>query len=139
MILCCDGRSVEELQNDGIEKTLYSKGSSNCFDGEVVASPESSEYANGKSHLENPVSGRSNGTQKVNGHYIDVPEKDRDMESALLHQAQLICRYEEEEKAQREWEEKFGENFGPVRFFGHLISTLYNQNIVCHNAFSETF
>ncbi|XP_057804219.1 uncharacterized protein LOC131019645 [Salvia miltiorrhiza] len=107
-----DTRSIEELQNDGIEKTTYSKGSSNCSDGEAVASPESSGYPNGKNPLENPVSGRSNGTQQVNGHYFSVPEngKDKDMESALLHQAQLICRYEEEEKAQREWEEKFREN-----------------------------
>ncbi|XP_024927397.3 uncharacterized protein LOC107413193 isoform X3 [Ziziphus jujuba] len=36
--------------------------------------------------------------------------RDRDMEKALEHQAQLIGRYEEMEKAQREWEEKFREN-----------------------------
>lgn len=105
-----DTRSVEELQNDGIEKTAYSKGSSNCSNGEPVASAESSGYANGKNPLENPVLGRSSGTQKVNGHYFNGPEKNEDMESALLHQAQLIGRYEEEEKAQREWEEKFREN-----------------------------
>ncbi|XP_043702753.1 uncharacterized protein LOC122652932 [Telopea speciosissima] len=33
-----------------------------------------------------------------------------DMERALEHQAQLIVRYEAEENAQREWEEKFREN-----------------------------
>lgn len=105
----CGSRSVDELQNEGVEKTTYSKGSSNYSDGEPVASPETS------------------GTQKVNGHYFNAPEKNKDMESALLHQAQLICRYEEEEKAQREWEEKFRENnsatqvcflsFGRVHFF----------------------
>ncbi|XP_047964755.1 uncharacterized protein LOC125209189 [Salvia hispanica] len=105
-----DTRSVEELQNDGTEKTTHSKGSSNCSDGEAVASPETSGYANGENPPEKTVSGKSNGTQKVNGHHFGVPEKDKDMESALLHQAQLICRYEEEEKAQREWEEKFREN-----------------------------
>ncbi|KAL1557732.1 hypothetical protein AAHA92_08278 [Salvia divinorum] len=105
-----DTRSVEDLQDDGTEKTTHSKGSSNGFDGEAVASPETSGYVNGKNPPENTVSGRSNGTQRVNGHYFGVPEKDKDMESALLHQAQLICRYEEEEKAQREWEEKFREN-----------------------------
>ncbi|XP_073144939.1 uncharacterized protein [Henckelia pumila] len=36
--------------------------------------------------------------------------RDKDMESALQHQAQLIGQYEEEEKAQREWEEKFRES-----------------------------
>ncbi|KAH6813576.1 hypothetical protein C2S51_022594 [Perilla frutescens var. frutescens] len=105
-----DTRSVEELQNDGIEKTTHSKGSSNCSDGEPDRLTESSGYANGKNSLENPVLGRSSVTQNVNGHYFNVPEKDIDMESALLHQAQLIGRYEEEEKAQREWEEKFREN-----------------------------
>lgn len=106
MILFCGARSVEELQNDGIEKTAYSKSSSNCSDGKAIASPESSEYANGK----DPSPGRSNGNQKNSGHYFNVLEKDKDMESALLHQAQLIRRYEEEEKAQRDWEEKFREN-----------------------------
>jgi len=33
-----------------------------------------------------------------------------DMERALEHQAQLIGRYEAQEKAQRDWEEKCGEN-----------------------------
>ncbi|XP_042068245.1 uncharacterized protein LOC121811452 isoform X2 [Salvia splendens] len=103
-------RSVEELQNDGTEKTTHSKGSSNGSDGEAIASPETSGYANGENPPEKTVSGKSNGTQKVNGHHFGVPEKDKDMESALLHQAQLICRYEEEENAQREWEEKFREN-----------------------------
>lgn len=89
---------------------MHSKGSSNGSDGEAVASPETSGYANGKNPPEDTVSGKSNGTQKVNGHYFGVLEKDKDMESALLHQAQLIGRYEEEEKAQREWEERFREN-----------------------------
>lgn len=105
-----DTRSVEELQNGDIEKTTYSKDSSNCSNCEPAASAESSGYANGKTPQEKPVLGRSSGTQKVNGHYFNAPEKDEDMESALLHQAQLIGRYEEEEKAQREWEEKFREN-----------------------------
>lgn len=105
-----DTRSVEELQNGDIEKITYSKDSSNCSNGEPAASAESSGYANGKTPQENPVLRRSSGTQKVNGNYFNVPEKDEDMESALLHQAQLIGRYEEEEKAQREWEEKFREN-----------------------------
>ncbi|KAL6542356.1 hypothetical protein OROMI_023958 [Orobanche minor] len=87
-----DTRSVDELQNEGIEKTTYSKGSSNYSDGEPVALPETS------------------GTQKVKGHYFIELEENKDMESALLHQAQLICRYEEEEQVQREWEEKFREN-----------------------------
>ncbi|CAN4105840.1 unnamed protein product [Withania somnifera] len=37
-------------------------------------------------------------------------ESDEDMERALQHKAQLIGQYEAEEKAQREWEEKYREN-----------------------------
>ncbi|KAE8709204.1 Detected protein of unknown function [Hibiscus syriacus] len=37
-------------------------------------------------------------------------EREKDMERALEHQAQLIDRYEAMERAQREWEEKFREN-----------------------------
>lgn len=39
-------------------------------------------------------------------------ESDKDMEKALEQQAQLIGKYEEMEKAQREWEERFKENNG---------------------------
>lgn len=42
-------------------------------------------------------------------------EDDKDLESALQHQAQLIGRYEAEERAQREWEEKYGEGTGFMR------------------------
>lgn len=37
-------------------------------------------------------------------------DRGKEMERALEHQAQLIGQYEEMEKAQREWEEKFREN-----------------------------
>lgn len=37
-------------------------------------------------------------------------ENDENMERALQHKAQLIGQYEAEEKAQREWEEKYREN-----------------------------
>lgn len=37
---------------------------------------------------------------------------EKDMERALEHQAQFIAQYEAEEKAQREWEDKFRENNG---------------------------
>nr|GMC92645.1 uncharacterized protein LOC109148026 [Ipomoea batatas] len=37
-------------------------------------------------------------------------EGDGDMEKALQHQAKLIGQYEDEERAQREWEEKYREN-----------------------------
>ncbi|KAF7148463.1 hypothetical protein RHSIM_Rhsim03G0105700 [Rhododendron simsii] len=42
--------------------------------------------------------------------YLNTRGSGKDMELALAHQAQLIGQYEEEEKAQREWEEKYREN-----------------------------
>lgn len=44
-----------------------------------------------------------------NGHSSSVHGEDKDMEIALEQQAQLIQQYKEEEKAQRDWEEKFRE------------------------------
>lgn len=48
---------------------------------------------------------------------------DKDMEKALEDQAQLIGKYEEMEKAQREWEERFRENNSstPVCFIGTFM------------------
>lgn len=46
-----------------------------------------------------------NGDPDFNGH-----GRNKDMERALEHQAQLIGQNEEMEMAQREWEEKFREN-----------------------------
>ncbi|RVW20442.1 hypothetical protein CK203_111651 [Vitis vinifera] len=48
--------------------------------------------------------------QTGSNHHLNRNGRDRDMERALEHQAQLIGQYEAEEKAQREWEEKFREN-----------------------------
>ncbi|KAI3762198.1 hypothetical protein L1987_52622 [Smallanthus sonchifolius] len=47
-----------------------------------------------------------------NGHTVQNHVTEKEMEKALKHQAQFIARYEEEEKAQREWEDKFRENNG---------------------------
>lgn len=62
--------------------------------------------------LEDSLSSCLGNGQNTNGNDIDynVYGGDRDMEKALEHQAQLIGRYEEMEKAQTEWEEKFREN-----------------------------
>ncbi|KAJ8759194.1 hypothetical protein K2173_004201 [Erythroxylum novogranatense] len=44
------------------------------------------------------------------GYNADKRDEDRDMEKALEHQAELIGRYEEMERTQRDWEEKFRED-----------------------------
>ncbi|KAK9075122.1 hypothetical protein SSX86_003441 [Deinandra increscens subsp. villosa] len=47
-----------------------------------------------------------------NGYAVESNGTEKEMESALKHQAQFIAQYEEEEKEQREWEDKFRENNG---------------------------
>ncbi|PUZ53871.1 hypothetical protein GQ55_5G085000 [Panicum hallii var. hallii] len=44
------------------------------------------------------------------GQYVIRYEKDGEMERVLERQAELIGQYEEEEKAQREWEKQYNEN-----------------------------
>lgn len=103
-------RSMEDLENDGSEKALCTVDASNCSDGVSVALRDCSGYVNGKDQLESTTEASHGEAQKINGHFYSGHERDDDMESALQHQAQLIGRYEEEEKAQREWEEKFRES-----------------------------
>ncbi|CAM8967973.1 unnamed protein product [Rhodiola kirilowii] len=43
-------------------------------------------------------------------HHFHKNERDNEMERALENQSELICRYEAEENAQIEWEEKYREN-----------------------------
>lgn len=101
---------MQELQNVDTENVTCSKDVPSCTDGEHVVSAESSGYDNRKTPQESPMLRSNVEKQESNGHYYNVHERDEDMESALQHQAQLIGQYEEEEKAQREWEEKFREN-----------------------------
>ncbi|TMW97248.1 hypothetical protein EJD97_005925 [Solanum chilense] len=49
-------------------------------------------------------------TSEMSGNQRKADESDEGMERALQHKAQLIGKYEAEEKAQREWEEKYREN-----------------------------
>lgn len=64
------------------------------------------------SFLHGPGSGDLENQRMVanSSNYLKAHGSGKDMERALAHQAQLIGRYAEEEKAQREWEEKFREN-----------------------------
>ncbi|KAL3838220.1 hypothetical protein ACJIZ3_022811 [Penstemon smallii] len=92
------GKSCRRIRRretkDGPEIVACSRNVSNCSDTEPYELRESAGYDNEKNPLENRISGSNN----------------EDMESALRHQAKLIGQYEAEEKAQRDWEEKFREN-----------------------------
>ncbi|CAA0814411.1 Unknown protein [Striga hermonthica] len=82
-------RSAQESQNNCTQKSECSVDASDGSNSEFVVLRESPEYENKK-----------------------IPSKSTklEMESALQHQAQLIGRYEEEERAQIKWEEKYREN-----------------------------
>lgn len=60
---------------------------------------------NGK--VKDLMEGLTSPSYQTNGH-----EREKDLERALEQQAQLIGRDEEQEMAQREWEEKFRETHG---------------------------
>ncbi|CAA2934929.1 Hypothetical predicted protein [Olea europaea subsp. europaea] len=96
--------AMEESQNDVLVKATY------FSDIEPDTLRKSSEHDKEKNLLKNPPVVLENHGQETNGHYFDGHGGDNDMERALQHQAQLIGQYEEEEKAQREWEEKFRES-----------------------------
>ncbi|XP_054791475.1 uncharacterized protein LOC129318744 [Prosopis cineraria] len=107
-IKCRETRSVVEESRDelvkvnGQEKVVRSsEGGPNCSDsGSDFLRTESIIQEKGKSEM-----------KLANNNYnLDAYAEERDMEKALEQQAQLIGRYEEMEKAQREWEEKFTEN-----------------------------
>lgn len=58
------------------------------------------------------ANGHGENDDVANGHGVKNHGSEKDMERALENQAKFIARYEAEEKAQREWEDKFRENNG---------------------------
>lgn len=106
---CLFPRSVSEEPRDAPVKD-------NGQENEVVYSSEG--FSNGSGggsnvpRIESVIQEKDKSEVKLSedNHDVDGYERDRDMEKALEHQAQLIGQYEAMEKAQREWEEKFREN-----------------------------
>ncbi|XP_073122933.1 uncharacterized protein [Henckelia pumila] len=103
-------RSMEEFQNDSPVKATSSRDVYNGSDCNPESLRDHTEYDSEKQPIENLMLESGSGNRKINEHYISEHERDDDMESALKHQALLIVQFEEEEKAQREWEEKYREN-----------------------------
>jgi hypothetical protein len=66
----------------------------------------------GQADMDGDVGGdeRSSGASGGGGQYVIRYEEDGEMERVLERQAELIGQYEEEEKAQREWEKQYNEN-----------------------------
>ncbi|XP_073033151.1 uncharacterized protein [Primulina eburnea] len=102
-------RSMEEFQNDRPVKATSSRDVSNGSYSNPGSLREHTEYDSEKQPIENLMLESGSESRKINEHYSSEHERD-DMENALKHQALLIVQFEEEEKAQREWEEKYREN-----------------------------
>ncbi|XP_060963795.1 uncharacterized protein LOC115706120 isoform X1 [Cannabis sativa] len=117
LLLCLHRTVVEEHKTEPIKFDSQDNGFASATPPEDVL--DSSDSRSGtvrkcseskKVLSEGPLSGGVE-SQRINNH-IDVNGhgKDRDMKKALEDQAHLIDQYEEMEKAQNEWEEKFREN-----------------------------
>ncbi|CAL5322229.1 unnamed protein product [Camellia sinensis] len=104
--------AVEESQIDNSMLSPQESEIATCFDIKPEILRKSSEKQDAKVNLEGSVAGDLENQKSVASasNYMGEHGSDKDMERALEHQAQLIGQYEEEEKAQREWEEKFREN-----------------------------
>lgn len=88
----------------------------NCQVNELVSSSEGfSNFQDGGSNIlkiESKIQ-EENGSEAnllSKNRNIDGYGREKEMEKALEHQAQLIDQYEAMEKAQREWEDKFREH-----------------------------
>ncbi|XP_058204984.1 uncharacterized protein LOC131318944 isoform X2 [Rhododendron vialii] len=110
--------ATEESQSDNIMLSPQQNGVATFSEGLPSRSDTGTEIMREGAEqdanicLGAPVSGDIKNQRMVaNGSdYLNTRGSGKDMELALAHQAQLIGQYEEEEKAQREWEEKFREN-----------------------------
>lgn len=102
-------RSVVEESRDKFVKV-------NCQENELASSsegfPNFSDSGSNILKIESKIQEEDGSEANLlnKNHHADVYGREKDMEKALEHQAQLIDRYEAMEKAQREWEEKFREN-----------------------------
>lgn len=110
---------VEELKSDSVKVASQENGVATTLKGFPDHSDVSPEILNRGSEAQEEnfalkvlLSGCLENENAVTSGDIDfnLLGGDKDMEKALEHQAQLIGRYEEMEKVQRDWEERFREN-----------------------------
>ncbi|KAF3971752.1 hypothetical protein ACB098_11G104000 [Castanea mollissima] len=109
------GSVVEEFKTEPVKVGSEENGVASSSEGFPICSngglKEGSKIQE-KVVQDGPLPGCLENHRNVEGNDLDCNGygRDRDMEKALEDQAQLIGQYEEMEKAQREWEEKFREN-----------------------------
>ena len=137
------GRGMVNSQENGI--ICSPESHPNCFDNGQEILREGSENQEEEVLMDAQVSDslerQRNATNS--NHHLNRNGRDKDMEMALEHQAQLIGQYAAEEKAQREWEEKFRENNNstPVCFISifdlidiHMLSVLHDSYHILSDA-----
>ncbi|XP_027364126.1 uncharacterized protein LOC113871301 isoform X2 [Abrus precatorius] len=97
---------VEESRDKSVEV--------NCQENELVSSsegfPNISDGGSNIPRIESKIQEEDESEASILNENRHVDGREKDMEKALQHQAQLIDQYEAMEKVQREWEEKFREN-----------------------------
>ncbi|TKY51690.1 micronuclear linker histone polyprotein isoform X1 [Spatholobus suberectus] len=110
-------RKIRHRQNRSVVEESRDKSVKvNCQDNELASSSEGfPNFSDGGSNIpkiESKIQEEDGSEANLlnKNHHIDGYGREKDMEKALEHQAQLIYQYEAMEKAQREWEEKFREN-----------------------------
>uniref|UniRef100_A0A1D1YD50 Uncharacterized protein n=1 Tax=Anthurium amnicola TaxID=1678845 RepID=A0A1D1YD50_9ARAE len=104
------GRDLGSASENGRSKVTQPEHASDCADDQVQSPKETYDVEQAK--LEENVSHSSEDQNRgtIADLYADGFGGDEGMEKALQQQAQLIVRYQAEENAQREWEEKYNEN-----------------------------
>lgn len=113
----------DELQNSSAECASEARPSSSNNGPKSLTDGAGNSDAN---QVQVTASGVS-----INGRRED--KSDKDMERALNQQAQLIGQYEAEEKAQREWEEKYRESNSYTRVYIYRFQLIH----ISHNSSSH--
>ncbi|KAJ7974942.1 Transcriptional regulator ATRX [Quillaja saponaria] len=115
----CQGKSCRKIRHRDtrsvVEESSDESFKVNTPENEDASTSGFPDYSNGEPDImggESKIQEQQvlSGVTLGNSHDLHGHGKEKDMEKALEHQAQLIGQYEAMEKAQREWEEKFREN-----------------------------
>ncbi|XP_061352183.1 uncharacterized protein LOC133297128 isoform X2 [Gastrolobium bilobum] len=109
-------RKIRHRQTRSVEESRDKSVKINCKETEFASFSEG--FLNGSDggsnipRIESNIQEEDESEAKLvnKNHHVDEHGREKDIEKALEHQAQLIDQYEAMEKDQREWEEKYREN-----------------------------
>lgn len=137
-LFCIFRTAVEDHKTEPLKFDSQENGAATPPEGAPDCLDSTPEIGRGGSEIqkllsEDPLPGSVENDRRIPNHLdVNGHGQEKDMKTALEHRAQLIGQYEEMEKAQREWEEKYRENntSTPVCFInvclchGNLHATL---------------